>query len=145
MSKTKAELEAERRSAEAEYLALQGQIESYEATINLRTVRAPFSGIAGLRNVFLGQYLKNGSDIVRLENISRMQMRFTIAQNDLNKIHIGQEMNVFVDAQPDTSFTGAILNRKTFGEIGVRWRSHNTIWTGLGFGRETSSVHHKSQ
>jgi membrane fusion protein, multidrug efflux system len=94
--------------AEAEYLALKGEIESYQATISLRTIRAPFSGIAGLRNVFLGQYLTNGSDIVRLENISRMQMRFTIAQNDLNKVHIGQAMNVFVDARPDTTFTGVI-------------------------------------
>jgi membrane fusion protein (multidrug efflux system) len=94
--------------AEADYLALQGQIESYEATISLRTIRAPFSGIAGLRNVFLGEYLTSGSEIVRLENISRMRMRFTIAQNDLNKISIGQKMNVFVDAQPDTVFDGVI-------------------------------------
>jgi len=94
--------------AEADFLALQGQIESYEATIRLRTIRAPFSGIAGLRNVFLGEYLTSGSEIVRLENISRMQMRFTIAQNDLNKISIGQAMDVFVDAQPDTTFTGVI-------------------------------------
>lgn len=94
--------------AEAEYLALQSQIESYEATINLRTINAPFSGIAGLRNVFLGQYLKSGEDIVRLENISHMQMRFTIAQNDFNKVYLGQNMNVFIDAQPDSTFTGAI-------------------------------------
>lgn len=95
-------------TAEADYLALQGQIESYEATISRRIIRAPFAGIAGLRNVFLGQYLKDGTDIVRLENMSRMQMRFTIAQNDLNKIYIGQTMHVFVDAQPDTAFTGVI-------------------------------------
>jgi len=95
-------------AAEADYLALQGQIESYQATISLRTIRAPFSGIAGLRNVFLGEYLTSGSEIVRLENISRMQMRFTIAQNDLNKISIGQKMDVYVDAQPDTVFNGVI-------------------------------------
>ncbi|MDN2664009.1 efflux RND transporter periplasmic adaptor subunit [Psychromonas sp. 14N.309.X.WAT.B.A12] len=94
--------------AEAEFLALQGEIEGYEATISLRTIRAPFSGIAGLRNVFLGQYLASGSDIVQLEDISRMQMRFTVAQNDLNKLHIGQAMNIFIDAQPDTAFTGKI-------------------------------------
>ncbi|MDA7745794.1 efflux RND transporter periplasmic adaptor subunit [Psychromonas sp.] len=94
--------------AEADLLALQGEIESYEATISRRIITAPFSGIAGLRNVFLGQYLDAGTDIVRLENISRMQMRFTVAQNDLNKIYIGQEMNLFIDAEPDTAFTGLI-------------------------------------
>lgn len=95
-------------SAEADLLALQGQIESYQATISRRIIRAPFNGIAGLRNVFMGEYLKDGTDIVRLEDISRMQMRFTIPQNDLNKIYIGQEMNIFVDAQADTSFRGTI-------------------------------------
>lgn len=95
-------------NAEADLLALQGQIEAYEATISRRIIRAPFDGIAGLRNVFMGEYLQDGTDIVRLENISRMQMRFTIPQNDLNKIFIGQAMNIFVDAQANTSFQGTI-------------------------------------
>lgn len=95
-------------SAEADLLALQGQIEAYQATISRRIIRAPFDGIAGLRNVFMGEYLQDGTDIVRLEDISRMQMRFTIPQNDLNKIFVGQAMNIFVDAQSDTSFSGTI-------------------------------------
>jgi membrane fusion protein (multidrug efflux system) len=94
--------------AEADLLTLQGQIEGYEATISRRIIRAPFDGIAGLRNVFMGEYLKDGTDIVRLEDVSRMQMRFTIPQNDLNKIFIGQEMNIFVDAEADTIFKGTI-------------------------------------
>jgi membrane fusion protein (multidrug efflux system) len=95
-------------SAEADLLTLQGQIESYEATISRRIIRAPFDGIAGLRNVFMGQYLQDGTDIVRLEDISRMQIRFTIPQNDLNKIFIGQKMQIFVDAQAGTTFEGTI-------------------------------------
>ncbi|PKF60896.1 efflux transporter periplasmic adaptor subunit [Psychromonas sp. psych-6C06] len=95
-------------SAEADLLALQGQIESYQATISRRIIRAPFDGIAGLRNVFMGEYLKDGTDIVRLEDISRMQLRFTIPQNDLNKIYIGQKMKIFVDAQADNTFEGTI-------------------------------------
>ena len=95
-------------NAEAELLTLQGQIEGYQATISRRIIRAPFDGIAGLRNVFMGEYLQDGTDIVRLEDISRMQIRFTIPQNDLTKIFIGQEMNIFVDAQADTTFKGTI-------------------------------------
>jgi len=94
--------------AESEYLSLQGQIEGYKATINRLTIRAPFDGIAGLRNVFMGQYLSAGTDIVRLEDISRMQIRFTIPQNDLNKIHIGQMMNIYVDAEAGVTFKGTI-------------------------------------
>jgi membrane fusion protein (multidrug efflux system) len=94
--------------AEAELLALQGQIESYQATISRRQIRAPFDGITGLRNVYMGEYLKGGAEIVRLEDVSRMRLRFTIAQNDLNKIHVGQAMNIFVDAEPNTKFHGKI-------------------------------------
>lgn len=94
--------------AEADLLTLQGQIEGYEATISRRVIRAPFDGIAGLRNVFMGEYLKSGTDIVRLEDISRMQMRFTIPQNDLNKIGIGQAMDIFVDAESGKTFKGTI-------------------------------------
>ncbi|TEW54217.1 efflux RND transporter periplasmic adaptor subunit [Psychromonas sp. RZ22] len=94
--------------AESQYLSLQGQIEGYKATINRLNIRAPFDGIAGLRNVFMGQYLSAGTDIVRLEDISRMQIRFTIPQNDLNKISIGQMMNIYVDAEAGVTFKGTI-------------------------------------
>lgn len=94
--------------AEADYLALKGEIESYQATITRRIIRAPFDGIAGLRNVYMGEYLSSGTNIVRLEDISRMQIRFTVPQNDLNKIFIGQPMDVFVDAEPEHSFKGSI-------------------------------------
>ncbi|MEH6453178.1 MAG: efflux RND transporter periplasmic adaptor subunit [Psychromonas sp.] len=95
-------------NAEAEFLALQGQIEAYQATITRRIITAPFTGIAGLRNVNIGDYLSAGTDIVRLEDISRMRIRFTVPQNDLNKIYIGQAMNIVVDAEPDTAFTGTV-------------------------------------
>lgn len=94
--------------AEAEYLALQGQIESYQATISRRIIRAPFDGITGIKNVFLGDYLEAGHDIVRLEDVSKMQLRFIVPQNDLNKIFIGQAMNISVDAEPGVAFTGTI-------------------------------------
>lgn len=94
--------------AEAELLTLQGQIESYQATISRREITAPFDGMTGLRNVYMGQYLSPGAEIVRLEDISRMRLRFNIAQNDLNKIYIGQPMNIFVDAEPNIPFTGTI-------------------------------------
>lgn len=95
-------------SAEADFLALQGQIESYQATISRRVIRAPFAGIAGLRNVYMGEYLQAGTNIVRLEDISKMRLRFTVVQNDINKIYIGQEMDIFVDAEPETTFKGTI-------------------------------------
>ena len=51
--------------AEASYRSLEADIDSLKATIARREVRAPFSGAVGLRNVFLGQYLEPGTQIVR--------------------------------------------------------------------------------
>ena len=94
--------------AEADYLSLKGQIEGLQATINRRTIKAPFDGVVGLRNVYLGEYLSTGTHVTRLENMNEMSIRFTIAQNDLNKIHIGQNMELNIDARPDTSFSAII-------------------------------------
>lgn len=94
--------------AEAAYRSLEADIESLKATIARREVRAPFSGVVGLRNVFLGQYLQPGSDIVRLEDTSVMRLRFTVPQTDISKIKLGQTIKINVDAYPQTQFDGHI-------------------------------------
>ena len=48
--------------AEANYFSLQADIESLKAAIERREVKAPFSGVVGIRNVYLGQYLQAGSE-----------------------------------------------------------------------------------
>ncbi|MBL0495221.1 efflux RND transporter periplasmic adaptor subunit [Aeromonas veronii] len=94
--------------AEAAYRSLEADIESLKATIARREVRAPFSGVVGLRNAFLGQYLQPGTDIVRLEDTSVMRLRFTVPQTDISKIKLGQTIKINVDAYPQTQFDGHI-------------------------------------
>lgn len=94
--------------AEASYKSLLADIESLKATIARREVRAPFAGVVGLRNVFLGQYLEPGTSIARLEDISVMRLRFTVPQTDIAKLTLGQPIHIGVDAYPDTQFNGHI-------------------------------------
>lgn len=94
--------------AEASYRSLEADIESLKGTIARREVRAPFSGAVGLRNVFLGQYLEPGTEIVRLEDTSVMRLRFTVPQTDISKISLGQTIKINVDAYPNTQFDGRI-------------------------------------
>lgn len=94
--------------AEASFRSLEADIESLKATITRREVRAPFSGMVGLRNVFLGQYLQPGTDIVRLEDTSMMRLRFTVPQTDISKITLNQIVKINVDAYPQTQFDGHI-------------------------------------
>lgn len=88
--------------------ALSADIESLKATIARREIKAPFAGVIGIRNVFLGQYLQPGTDIVRLEDTSVMRLRFTVPQRDISRISLDQEVDIFVDAYPQTSFKGSI-------------------------------------
>jgi membrane fusion protein (multidrug efflux system) len=94
--------------AEANYFSLQADIESLKASIDRREIKAPFAGVVGIRNVYLGQYLQAGTDIVRLEDTSVMRLRFTIPQTDISRIQLGQQMDIFVDAYPETAFKGSI-------------------------------------
>lgn len=94
--------------AKASFLSLSADIESLKANIARRTLQAPFDGVIGIRNVYLGQYLQPGTDIVRLEDISVMRLRFTVPQTDISRIHLGQKVNIAVDAYPQKAFEGAI-------------------------------------
>ncbi|GMQ45027.1 efflux RND transporter periplasmic adaptor subunit [Vibrio sp. 10N] len=94
--------------AEASYFSLSADIESLKAQIDRREIKAPFSGVVGIRNVFLGQYLQPSDDIVRLEDTSLMKLRFTVPQTDFSRISIGQDVDIFVDAYPNQPFKGSI-------------------------------------
>ncbi len=94
--------------AEASYFSLQADIESLKAAIARREIEAPFDGVVGIRNVFLGQYLQPGTDIVRLEDTSVMRLRFTIPQTEISEIFLGQQVNIVVDSFPDKIFNGNI-------------------------------------
>jgi len=95
-------------NAKANVDALKSQIVGLRDAIRLRNIVAPFDGIVGLRNAHIGSYLAAGTQVTRLENLNKMLLRFTIAQNDLNKIHIGQKINIVVDARIHTLFNGVI-------------------------------------
>ena len=94
--------------AEANYFSLSADIESLKASIARREIRAPFDGTVGIRNVYLGQYLQSGTDIVRLEDTSVMRLRFTVSQTDISRISVGQAVDIFVDAYPEIPFEGSI-------------------------------------
>ncbi len=94
--------------AEANFFSLSADIESLKASIERREIKAPFSGVVGIRNVYLGQYLQPSTEIVRLEDTSVMRLRFTVSQTDISRISIDQEVDIFVDAYPEIPFKGSI-------------------------------------
>jgi len=95
-------------SAAAEYQSLLAQIDSLKATIARREIRAPFNGMTGILQVQPGQYLKAGSEIVRVENIDVMRIRFIIGEQDYARVTVGTPIQVKVASYADRVFNGEI-------------------------------------
>jgi membrane fusion protein (multidrug efflux system) len=87
---------------------LKAHVDEAESRVAKTVIRAPFSGILGLRQVSPGAYVKAGSDIVRLENVSSIKVDFRIPENYLSKIRPNQEIAVKLDAYPGEEFNGRV-------------------------------------
>ena len=73
-----------------------------------KVVRAPFTGRLGLRLVDIGQYLSPGTAIVTLQQLDPMFVDFYLPQQALEKIAVGQTVEVTADAYPDRAFAGTV-------------------------------------
>jgi membrane fusion protein, multidrug efflux system len=87
---------------------LKAHVDEAESRVAKTVIRAPFSGILGLRQVSPGAYVKAGNDIVRLENVSSIKVDFRIPENYLSKIRPNQEISVRLDAYPNEEFRGRV-------------------------------------
>jgi len=71
-------------------------------------VLAPFHGTAGLRVVDVGDYVKDGADIVNIEDMSSMTVQFALPERYIDRLRAGQVVDVVVDALPGKVFKGRV-------------------------------------
>ncbi len=95
-------------NAEATFRQGQAAVDQYAAIIARKTLRAPFDGVAGIRQVNLGQYLKEGDPIVTLQAFDPIYVNFSLPQQDLSKLVVGEPVTLRVDAYGDQTFHGTI-------------------------------------
>ncbi len=98
----------ELENAKSAYDAQVANIESLKATIERRQIVAPFDGQAGIVKVNVGQYVNVGTEIVRVEDTSSMKIDFSISQNDLDKLTLGQRVTSTTDARQGETFSARI-------------------------------------
>lgn len=79
-----------------------------KALVDQKTLRAPFSGRLGVRQVDVGQYLTAGTTIVTLQALDRLFVDFTLPQQAIDQVKVGQDVVARVDAFPDRSFKGTV-------------------------------------
>jgi len=86
----------------------QAQVAMQQATIAQKTIRAPFAGKLGIRQIDLGQYLAAGSAIVSLQKLDSMYLDFTVPQAQIDLIHAGDKVVVQTNAMPGKKFVGKV-------------------------------------
>ncbi|MEX0382502.1 efflux RND transporter periplasmic adaptor subunit [Spiribacter sp. 1M153] len=82
-------------------------VDTQQARLAQKTIRAPFPGILGLRTVSVGQYLAPGSDIVEIQRLDPIYADFTLPERFLTDLEQGQSIEVNTSAFEDT-FNGTI-------------------------------------
>jgi membrane fusion protein (multidrug efflux system) len=87
---------------------VRAEVESLNVAIGKKSIRAPFAGRLGIRQVNLGQFIEPGDPIVRLESLDRLFADFKLPQQTLPRVAPGQSVLVAVDAWPGEQFRGEI-------------------------------------
>ncbi|HYT97346.1 MAG TPA: efflux RND transporter periplasmic adaptor subunit [Casimicrobiaceae bacterium] len=98
-----------RDEAENNLRVAEAGVQLAEARLAKMEIKAPFSGIIGLRVVSVGDYAKEGSDIVNLESIDPLKVDFRVPEIYLKQIQVGQTLHVSLDAIPGKTFEGKVF------------------------------------
>lgn len=94
--------------AQAKLAESRAQQNVEEARLAKTKLFAPFAGVLGLRQVSPGDYIKEGQDIVNLEDIASLKLDFRVPETYLAEIKLDQEVNMQVDAYPGKTFSGKV-------------------------------------
>jgi membrane fusion protein (multidrug efflux system) len=98
----------------------QAQVAQQQALIDYKTIKAPFSGRLGIRQIDLGQYIAPGVPVVSLQQLDPIFVDFYLPQQSLDKIKVGQTVTAKVDTYPDVSFGGKISSINSLVDTATR-------------------------
>ncbi len=93
---------------EADLKSKRAQAASQQATVDKKTIRAPFSGRLGITLVNPGQYLNPGDKVVTLQTIDPIYVDFNLPQQQIGGVSVGLPVAVRSDAYPAQSFAGKV-------------------------------------
>lgn len=98
-----------RDEAENNLRVTEASVALAEARLAKTEIKAPFGGILGLRVISLGDYVKEGQDLVNLESIDPLKVDFRIPEIYLKDVQVGQTLQVSLDALPGKTFEGRVF------------------------------------
>lgn len=100
--------QAEYDLAVAEHAEAEARVGEIQATIARKTIRAPFAGVLGIRQVNVGQYLNGGDPVVPLQALDPVYVDFSLPQQQLSRLPVGGTVEVDLEGAPEPQIRGQI-------------------------------------
>jgi len=98
----------------------EAQVAQQQALVDYKSIKAPFSGRLGIRQVDLGQFLAAGTTVVTLQQLDPIYVDFFLPEQALAQIKVGQHVAARIDAYPGHAFDGAISAINSLVDIATR-------------------------
>jgi membrane fusion protein (multidrug efflux system) len=105
---TRAISRADYDRAEAELKRTEARVGEIRATIARKTILAPFSGMLGIRQVNLGQYLSPGEAVVSLQSLDPIYVNFSLPQQHIGQVRVDSNVHVRTGELAGAEFMGRV-------------------------------------
>jgi membrane fusion protein, multidrug efflux system len=99
---------AEYDQATAQQKQTEANVGEIRATIERKTIRAPFSGVLGIRKANLGEYLSAGAAVVQLQSLNPIYVNFGLPQQALGQVRVGRSLRVTSEDMVGKVFSGRV-------------------------------------
>ncbi len=88
----------------------EAQLQKARADYNNSIIRAPLSGVVTARNINPGEMANAAQTVISIVNLDTVAIQAGVSEDQVNKIHVGQEVQVRVGSVRDEPFTGRVSN-----------------------------------
>jgi HlyD family secretion protein len=96
--------------------AAQSKVTADQATVNMGSLTAPFSGTVSESNSMVGDLVSAGTDSFRIDDLNKLLVDVEVAEVDINSIKVGQSATLTFDAIPNQEYTGEVVDVARVGE-----------------------------
>jgi membrane fusion protein, multidrug efflux system len=86
----------------------EAQVQLAQARLSRMRLTAPFNATAGIRQINLGDFVRDGADLVNLEDLSVLQVDFRLPERYQSRLSVGQPVAVQLDALPGLRFAATV-------------------------------------
>ena len=95
-----------REQASSNAQVLEASLKLAEARLSKMRIVAPFDGVVGIRTVSIGDYVKDGADLINIEDVRTLKVDFRLPERYMTQVKVGQSVDISADALPGKTFRG---------------------------------------